>query len=403
MKKLRLGLIGTCCRGTLADYAHDPKNGVEIVAGADIYEEQRKSFVDRYKEKFNYNVNVYADYREMIEKENLDGVFIITPDFLHEEMACYALEKKVAVYLEKPIAISLEGADRILRTAKDNKTRLMIGHNMRYMSFTNKMRDLIQSGIIGEVKAIWCRHFVSYGGDAYYRDWHADRANTGSLLLQKGAHDIDIIHWLAGSYSTKVNGLGALTTYGNVPRRPAGKERLDCLTVSGVWKKDEHYPVDVLKDFYPNVNNEDLNMINMQLANGIQASYLQCHFSPDSCRNYTVIGTKGRIENYGDYCKNVSIQLWDRRSDTFNLDGDVTYRIPDNSSQVHGGADPNIVKGFVEMLRGESVPASTPQAARYAVATGILGAESIRSGGMPFDIPALPEDLENYDFSLNKK
>ena len=125
MEKLRLGVIGTCCRGTLADYAHNPDNGVEIVAGADIYEEQRKSFVKRYKDKFNYDVNVYSDYREMIEKENLDGVFVITPDFLHEEMACYALEHKVAVYLEKPIAISIEGADRILKTAKDNITHFI--------------------------------------------------------------------------------------------------------------------------------------------------------------------------------------------------------------------------------------------------------------------------------------
>ena len=49
MKKLRLGVIGTCCRGTLADWAHKPEEGVEIVAGADIYPEQRQSFVDRYK------------------------------------------------------------------------------------------------------------------------------------------------------------------------------------------------------------------------------------------------------------------------------------------------------------------------------------------------------------------
>ena len=51
MKKLRLGVIGACGRGTLADHAHNPQNGVEIVAGADIYEEQRKSFVERYKKE----------------------------------------------------------------------------------------------------------------------------------------------------------------------------------------------------------------------------------------------------------------------------------------------------------------------------------------------------------------
>lgn len=56
------------------------------------------------------------------------------------------------------------------------------------------MKELIDAGAIGEVKTIWCRHFVGNGGDYYFKDWHAERKNTTSLLLQKGAHDIDVIH-----------------------------------------------------------------------------------------------------------------------------------------------------------------------------------------------------------------
>ncbi len=394
MKKLRLGVIGTCCRGQLADLAHQKKNGVEIVAGADIYEEQLNSFINRYKEK-DSQVKGYYDYREMIEKEHLDGVFILSPDFCHEEHACFALKNHVPVYLEKPLAISLEGADRILQCAYTNKTRLMLGHNMRYMNFTRKMREIIRSGVIGEVKAIWCRHFVSYGGDAYFRDWHADRKKTGSLLLQKGAHDIDIIHWLADSRTVLVNGIGSLSVYGDLPRRE--KEKLDCLTVAGVWNIN-HWPPMEQKDFSPNVNNEDINMINMQLANGVQACYMQCHFTPDSYRNYTVIGTKGRIENFGDYSNNCTIQVWNRRIDCYSPHGDITYHMPQGEGG-HGGADPQIVNSFIDMLRGKSTPESTPQGARYAVAAGILGADSIRSGGKPYQIPQLPDELENHDFS----
>ncbi|MBQ8753855.1 MAG: Gfo/Idh/MocA family oxidoreductase [Lentisphaeria bacterium] len=396
MKKLRLGVIGACGRGTLADWAHQPQNGVEIVAGADIYEEQRKSFVERYKKEKNADVKAYADYREMIEKENLDGLFVTSPDFCHEEHACHALQNKVAVYLEKPIAITLEGADRILKTAHDNKTPLMLGHNMRYMDFTRKMREIIQSGVIGEVKAIWCRHFISYGGDAYFRDWHADIANTNTLLLQKGAHDIDIIHWLAGARSVRVNGFGALTAYGSVPRRPLGDEQMGNLNLARPWTLSS-YPPENLKDFYPTVNNEDINMITMQLENGVQASYMQCHFAPDACRNYTVIGTRGRLENFGDNGYH-SIQVWTKRTDRYDLNGDITYRFEPNDGG-HGGADPRIVQGFIDMLQKGVAPDTTPQWARHSVATGILGAKSIRTGGTPYEIPALSEELENYDFS----
>lgn len=140
-------------------------------------------------------------------------------------------------------------------------------------------------------------------------------------------------------------------------------------------------------------------MINLQLANGVQACYLQCHFTPDTCRNYTVIGTRGRLENYGDYGKDCSIQVWTRRTDRFQLEGDMTYRMASPEDQPHGGADPKIVQGFIELLRNGTPPESTPQGARYAVAAGVKGAESIRSGGMMLDIPALPDELENYDFS----
>jgi predicted dehydrogenase len=393
MKKLRIGIIGTCRRGALADYAHCPDNNVEIVAGADICPEQLSRFEQRYAEKFNAKVKSYLSYEEMLDKENLDGVFVTSPDYCHEEQAVAALQRKIGVYLEKPLAISIAGCDRILQAAYDHKAKLMLGHNMRYMSFTNKMRDIINSGMIGEVKAIWCRHFISYGGDAYFRDWHAEQTKANSLLLQKGAHDIDIIHWLAGSFTARVCGMGSLSVYDKLPRRTA--------ETPDVSFNQNHWPPLEQSGFNPVIDVEDLSMITMQLANGVQASYMQCHYTPDCCRNYTVIGTKGRLENYGDHHDGTTIEVWTERKDCFRLDGDATFRTPPTAGS-HGGADPKIVSGFVEMLRGISKPLSTPQAARYSVAAGCLGADSIRSGGIPFAMPRLPEHLENYDFSAAK-
>ena len=400
MKKIRLGIIGSGYRGALADYAHSPADGVEIVAGTDIFPEQRLAFQNRYQQKFGQKVNVYADYHEMLAAENLDGVFITTPDYCHEEQACYALKHHVPVYLEKPMAISVEGADRILQTSYDNRTALMVGHNMRHMEFTNRMRELIRSGAIGEVKAIWCRHFISYGGDAYFRDWHADRANTTSLLLQKGAHDIDIIHWLAGSYSVRVNGLGANSLYAGLSRRSPNRDT-SCSSVAEI-RRQKAWPPEKTGDYYPEITNEDINMISMQLANGVQANYMQCHFTPDACRNYTVIGTRGRLENIGDVSENAVIQLWNKRSDSFSLEGEETIRLSGRDAK-HEDADRSIVKTFIDILRGKAEPVSTPQGGRYAIATGFYGAKSIRSGGMPFEIPALPDELEMCDFTFQKR
>jgi len=397
MKEIRLGVIGCCVRGKISDWAQNAAEGVRIVAAADLYQESREMYVKRFQEKFpNAPLpNVYEDYREMIEKENLDGIFITTPDFLHEEMAIYALEHKIAVYLEKPMAITIDGCDRILEAAYRSRTKLQIGHNMRYMLYTNKMKEIIDSGVIGEVKAVWCRHFISYGGDAYFRDWHADSRKSNSLLLQKGAHDIDIIHWLAGSYTARVAGIGNLSVYDKLPRRGADEKRLAGGMSERYWS-DAHYPPENQSGYYPEISVNDMNMINMTLANGVLACYLQCHYTPDQERNYTVIGTRGRLENYGSN----TVQVWTRRQDSpFRLDGDITYRLNTPKGN-HGGADLKIVKSFVDSLRGICpTVAATPQDARFSVACGCQGADSIRQGGIPLDVPPLAEHLAHWDFA----
>ena len=99
MDMRRIGVIGASGRGNIADYAHIPDEGFTLVAGADLYPEGRERFLKR-QEKLHNTPHVYSDYREMIEKEHLDGVIITTPDFLHEEHAVFALEHGFPVYLE---------------------------------------------------------------------------------------------------------------------------------------------------------------------------------------------------------------------------------------------------------------------------------------------------------------
>ncbi len=382
MDELRLGVIGVGGRGALALHAHKPEKKTRIVAGTDI----SGSAIAKFKERLGDGVATYKDYRKMLEKEDLDAVFITSPDFLHEEQAVAALKRGTAVYLEKPMAITIKGCDRILATARESGAKLFLGHNMRYMRFVHKMKDIIDSGAIGEVKTVWCRHFISYGGDAYFRDWHSERKNTTSLLLQKGAHDIDVIHWLAGAYSRRVAGFGSLGVYSRCKRRKANDPYSAKFDAS-------HWPPLKQSGFSPRIDVEDMNMILMDLDNGVQASYLQCHYTPDSCRNYTVIGTEGRIENYGDYGGESTIELWNKRHDGFRLKGDKTYKFGHDFGG-HGGADEKIVQGFIDYLRKDKRPFTSPIASRYSVATGFLGAKSIRSGGKPFDIPRLNKKLE---------
>ena len=381
MKALNIGVVGAGGRGVIARQAHQPEAGVRIVAGAD----SSQKALETLREFVGGDLLATTDYRELLADRAIDAVFVAAPDFLHEEIAVAALEAGKAVYLEKPMAITLEGCDRVLETAYRTGSRIFVGHNMRHFPVVLKMKALIDSGLIGEVQAGWCRHFVSYGGDAYFRDWHSERRNTTGLLLQKGAHDIDVMHWLMGSRTRRVVGMGMLSVYDRAGRRSPEEP--------GVAKWSEsHWPPLEQTGFSPVIDVEDHNMVMMQLENGTQACYLQCHYTPDAERNYTFIGTRGRIENVGDHgaCK---INAWTSRGPRDKPD--VVYALKEVAG-AHGGSDPSIISEFVDFVRKGGATTTSPVAARDAVAVGVLGHASMRAGSAPQDVPPLRDELRSY-------
>lgn len=381
---LNIGVIGFGIRGTIAKYAHAPDNDVRVVGAADI----DPKALARFTNSFGTKVLLTEDYRELLARADIDAVFVMTPDDLHEEHAVAALEAGKAVYLEKPMAITIEGCDRILRAARDHKRKLYLGHNMRHMALIEKMKELVDSGAIGEVRAGWCRHFVAYGGDAFFKDWHSERTHVTGLLLQKGAHDIDVLHWLCGGYTTRVNAMGALTLYHEIMDRRKPDERSD------VTFRLDNWPPHSQKGLSPVMDVEDLSMMQMELDNGVFASYQQCHYTPDAWRNYTIIGTEGRIENFGDDPPNATIKVWNRRT-SYNPDGDERYVIPMEPGG-HGGGDPKIVGEFVRFVREGGPTTTSPIASRNSVAAGYMATRSLREGGVPFDVPRVDEGLAAY-------
>lgn len=381
--KNRIAVIGPHRRGRISLLLHQPDRGTELVAACALTLEG----LEEYKESCGQHFFATTDYGEILDREDIDTVMICTPDHLHTEQTVAALAAGKNVFLEKPIATTIEDCDRILQAAAKAPGKLYAGHNMRFFPVIRKMRELIQNGRIGRVEAVWCRHFVSIGGDAYFKNWNSERKNVNSLLLQKGAHDIDIIHWLAGGTTRRVVGMGKLSVYNEVTDRRSGE-----VAPGTRLTNPDNWPPLAQKGLSPVIDVEDHNMILMQLDNGVQASYMQCHYTPDYWRNYTVIGTEGRIENYGDASspeKWATVHLWNRRTG-YNELGHEVFRVPHVKGS-HGGADSLMIEDFQKFLRGEASEGAHPIEARQAVAVGVLGAKSLREGSLPQDVPAAAE------------
>jgi predicted dehydrogenase len=380
-RPVRLGVVGFGVRSSLV---RNTSGGVEWTVSA-VCDPSRRGRGDA--QAAFPDALITADLETLLDAD-VDAVVVLAPDHLHEAIAVRALHAGVAVFCEKPLATTIEGCDAVLRAAYESGSRLYVGHNMRHMPVVKLMRELVVAGRIGAVQAIWCRHFVGHGGDFYFKDWHADRRNSTGLLLQKGAHDIDVIHYLAGAASTTVAAMGDLMVYGDLAaRREPGDSRMTD------WYDDSGWPPRELRDLNPVVDVEDLSMMIMRLENGVLASYQQCHFTPDYWRNYTIIGDQGRIENFGDG-PGGRIGLWNKRHDRW-AEPDESIVLPDEVGG-HGGADPAMIAEFVRFVRSGGPTTTSPVSARHAVAAAVTATRSLRGDSSALSVPPLDQALTAY-------
>lgn len=381
---LRIGIAGLGQRSYLGELVHRPGNGSRVVACADPDPTARARLGDR----FGPDVEFFDNHTALLDR-GLDAVIVTTPDHTHESIVVDFLDGGVAVYAEKPLATSTEACDHILEVARRTRTRLYVGHNMRHMPVVRTMRDLIEQRAVGDVQAVWCRHFVGNGGDYYFRDWHADRSKTTSLLLQKGAHDIDVIHWLSGSVSRRVTALGGLMVYGDITDRTDRPGQI----MPDWYDPVRNWPPSSLRGLNPVIDVEDLSMMLMELEGGTFASYQQCHFTPDYWRNYTVIGTEGRMENFGDEA-GARVEVWSKRSG-YRANGDRTVVVTESTGS-HGGADVAIMTEFLRFVRGGGPTQTSPVAARDAVAAGCAATVSLRTGGSPHEVKPVSAEVSRW-------
>lgn len=173
----------------------NPKN-IKFVGCFDINEKKARKFAEIH----NIPTEFVFYSEEMLFKvpKFADAVIICTPDPFHESATIKALEKGYHVFLEKPMAISKEGCENILKVAEKNNSILMIGFVLRYAPVFSKINELIKAGSIGDVVSI--KHSENMGFWVYSHSFARSPVYTQSpMILQKGSHDFDLIYWYANA------------------------------------------------------------------------------------------------------------------------------------------------------------------------------------------------------------
>jgi len=189
---LRVGIIG--CGNIFLMHAQSLANtpGVRLCAVCDKREKRAAAASHRY------GCSSYRDYRQMLDKEELDAVHILTPHYLHAPMAIEAIRRGVNVLVEKPLAINPQDALRVVKAADKRHLKLGVVSQNRYNPGSQLVKKHLVQGRLGKVKA--AKLVVSYHKpDSFYKksDWKGRlRLEGGGVLIDQAIHFIDVLRWL---------------------------------------------------------------------------------------------------------------------------------------------------------------------------------------------------------------
>lgn len=144
------------------------------------------------------SATAYTDYARMLDQARPDAVIVATPQFLHREVACAAAAAGIHVFCEKPMAVTLDDCDAMIAACEQAGVNLMIGQVCRYHGVHRKVRDLVASGKYGRATCMIVRRVGGPWAGIWARPWRMKFENTGGVLMEINAHEIDFMRFVCG-------------------------------------------------------------------------------------------------------------------------------------------------------------------------------------------------------------
>ena len=377
MKQVRLIIVGAGNRGTVyASYAKEHPERVKIVGVAEPRDFYRERMI---KEHDIPEVSVFTDWKDLAKEEKFaDAVIIATQDHMHREPAIKFAKKGYHILLEKPIALDEKGCRDIIKTVTGKKIIFAVGHVLRYTRYTKKLKEILDSGRIGDVVSLQRLEPVGYWHQAHSfvrGNWRNEKESS-FMLLTKACHDLDWIRHIMGKKCKTVSSFGSLThfTKENKPAN-AGDNCLECayeplcpysarkIYLSFLKRGNTGWPVNVITSevtkggiirairegpygrcVYDCDNDVvDHQVVNLQFEGGETASFTMTAFTKARQRETRIFGTKGEI--YGNGTK---IQIYEFLTGKSEII-DTSAKDPSSLAD-HGGGDYGLIHAFIEAV-----------------------------------------------------
>lgn len=357
--QIRVGVIGVGSRGQWIMQRMLRVSGVRITALCDIYEPR---FAEGRKIA-GEDTPVYTDYRRLLDEEGaeLDVILVASPLRFHAEHVIAALEAGCHVYGEKAMAFTVNGCDRVVKTVQRTGQHFQIGHQYRYVPWSQQAMQRIHDGEIGRIThvyAYWHRNnnwrrpvpdqappqLSEFDSLEELINWRMYLEYSRGLLAELGSHQIDLANWAFGAQPEAVTGSGGIVTYDD------GRETYDNVQVIF------DYPEGRRLTFSSLLNNHKTGyQVHIVGTGGTVVLTLQgatFYYEPDR-PNSAVPEDRSAVPDS-------IVERGITSGATLATEGDMPYRGPGYAVKVgqeaEGGPDLHAVQSFFDALRNDERP-----------------------------------------------
>lgn len=382
-KPITVAIVGLGNRGM---YAYGTRilerpDEIKVVAAADVDRERLELMANDHGIAPE---NCFNSADELIAQPKLaDLLFICTQDKDHYKQAINALKKGYHLILEKPISPSLKECKEIAETAKKYDRQVLVCHVLRYTPFYSKLKEIIDSNVIGDLVTVNAEECVGYWHQAhsFVRGNWRNTAESAPMILAKSCHDMDILAWLLGRKCLKLSSFGSLKHFKSeeapegaanycfdCPANVRAKCPYDCEKFyidgpRGIKAGEEHWPQKVVS-VKPNVENVtealkkgpfgrcvyhcdndvvDNQIINMLFEDDITVNFTMSAFSNEFKRTIRVRGVFGEI--IGDM-KAHTITVAEFGKEPIVYDTETI----ESQKGGHGGGDSGLIESVVDFF-----------------------------------------------------
>jgi predicted dehydrogenase len=240
----------------------------------------------------------YATPEELIANEKFDLLMIGSPNHMHLDHIRVGLEVGLTVFTEKPIVSSIEQTYALAELlAKHGQERLLVGLVLRYAPMYRDLMQAKNDGLLGNIVSVEAaEHIYPYHGAFFMRDWRRYSKWSGSFLLEKCCHDLDLYNSVIGSRPERVASFGGRKTF--IPENDPRREGINDMSLfhrkpTG-WEGSD-------KVFDSDGDIIDYQVAIIEYANGVGMNFHTNLNAPDQFRRFAIFGTRGQAE--GDFIR----------------------------------------------------------------------------------------------------